>query len=102
MFPAVAVEGLKALLFGPFDLSVSLGDEGVRTPRVEEMIRHSVDAALGAGVEPSIPVFGASVEAAAEAAEVWSERGVLCFTVGIDSAFLAQRAGAFLGAVKGI
>jgi 2-keto-3-deoxy-L-rhamnonate aldolase RhmA len=97
----VAVEGLKALLFGPFDLSVSLGDEGVRTPRVDEMIRRSVDAALEAGVEPIMPVFGASVDAAAEAVGAWSARGVQCFTVGIDSAFLAQRAGAFLGAVKG-
>ena len=39
--------------------------------------------------------------AVAEAVGAWSARGVQCFTVGIDSAFLAQRAGAFLGAVKG-
>jgi len=95
----VAVEGLRALLFGPFDLSISLGDGGVRTPRVEQMIRRSVDAALEAGVEPIMPVFGADVAAAAAAAELWSGRGVVCFTVGIDSAFLAQRAGAFLRAV---
>lgn len=96
----VAVDGLHALLFGPFDLSVSLGDGGIRTPRVEQMISRSVECALQAGVEPIMPVFGADVAAAGQAAELWGSRGVVCFTVGIDSAFLAQRSGAFLQVVK--
>ena len=95
----VAVDGLRALLFGPFDLSISLGDGGIRTPRVEDMISRSVECALRAGVEPIMPVFGADVEAAGKAADLWRDRGVICFTVGIDSAFLAQRSGAFLQAV---
>ena len=95
----VAVKGLHALLFGPFDLSISLGDGGIRTERVEQMISHSVECALRAGVEPIIPVFGSEVAAAGKAAELWCDRGVVCFTVGIDSAFLAQRSGAFLQAV---
>eukprot|EP01043_Picozoa_sp_COSAG02_P010506 COSAG02_NODE_370_length_23672_cov_318.104738_9_plen_109_part_00 len=95
----VAVDGLHALLFGPFDLSVSMGDGGVRTSRVEQMISRSVECALEAGVEPIMPVFGADVAAAGQAAELWRARGVVCFTVGIDSAFLAQRSGAFLQAV---
>ena len=75
-------------------------DGGVRTQRVEQMISRSVDCALKAGIEPIMPVFGADVAAVAQATEMWRARGVVCFTVGVDSAFLAQRSGAFLQAVR--
>ena len=42
------VEGLKVVAFGPFDLSVAMGFDGVRTP---EVYAHPIDSVRGGGVE---------------------------------------------------
>ncbi len=97
----VSTPGLHACLFGPFDLSVSEGLGGARTPEVEALIGRSVDACLAAGVEPIMPVFGATREEAGEAAQVWMRRGVNIFTVGLDVVFLAQRGRTFRDAIVG-
>ena len=40
------VEGLKVVAFGPFDLSVAMGFDGVRTP---EVCAHGIDSVRGEG-----------------------------------------------------
>ena len=46
------VKGLKVAAFGPFDLSVAMGYDGLRTPEVEELLMRGVRAALTHGVRP--------------------------------------------------
>jgi 4-hydroxy-2-oxoheptanedioate aldolase len=95
-----AVQGIKALLLGPFDLSVSLGRGGeIDHPDVQRAVDRLLDAAQRAAVPVLMPVFAS--EAAAMSAQVahWSARGVRHFAIGADKiivghAFARYRAAA--------
>ena len=93
-------EGLRVAAFGPFDLSVAMGFDGVRTPEVEAALMTGVRAALKYGVRPMLPVLDASEEETGNTLRRWRQEGVHVFTVGVDKALLGRTAKAFLQACR--
>jgi 4-hydroxy-2-oxoheptanedioate aldolase len=97
-----AVPGIKALVIGPFDLSVSLGLEGdVQAAPVQQAVQRLISAARAASLPVCMPVF--SRDEAALAADIvrWSEQGIRHFAIGADkiifSAALARYRSAAIG-----
>lgn len=80
-----AVEGLLALLIGPFDLSVSLGFHGdYRKPEVQAAIARMLDAARAAKLPVIAPIFNPDAAEARSQQEEWRARGVSLFVIGTD------------------
>ena len=92
----VAVEGIKAVVAGPFDLSVSCGLEGdYRHPRVQAALERVLGAAMAHAVPLVMPVFAPDEPTLRELVGYWSARGVRHFAVGADKIFFAQAAARF-------
>jgi 4-hydroxy-2-oxoheptanedioate aldolase len=86
-----AVEGLKAVLIGPFDLSVSMGYEGDhRHPNVLAAIDRVIATCNANAVPVVMPVFAA--ESAAMQAQIshWSAHGIRVFAVGADKILVTR------------
>ncbi len=85
-----AVAGLRALMFGPFDLSVSMGLNGDwRHEDVRAALEEMVDEAVAAGLPVMIPVFSPDPEECAELIGFWRARGVQTFVLGSDKILIA-------------
>jgi len=83
--------GLAALMFGPFDLSVSLGLEGDwRHPRVRDSLNRMLDAAQKAKVPVMMPVFSTNKSECVELVSGWADKGVTNFIIGSDKIIVAD------------
>ena len=83
----VALEGIDAILIGPYDLSASLGKPGeIDHPIVQAAIEKIIDACKN--VKISMGIFGVS----ADAVLPYKEKGFSLLTVGIDTTFLIDSA----------
>jgi 2-dehydro-3-deoxyglucarate aldolase len=92
----VRVEGVDAVLIGPYDLSASLGKPGqVRDPEVTSAIDHVTRVCQNAGLR--LGIFGIS----AEAVKPYVERGYTLVVVGVDTMMLVQGAGKIVSDFKG-
>jgi 4-hydroxy-2-oxoheptanedioate aldolase len=95
-----AVHGIKALLIGPFDLSVSLGHGGdVEHAQVRDAVERLLAAAQRAQLTVLMPAFAAEPAVLAAQVARWSARGVRHFAIGADkiivvNAFARYRAAA--------
>lgn len=86
-----AVEDLTALMFGPFDLSVSLGLEGNwRHPQVRDAVEDMVAKAVDAGHRVLMPVFSPDASECSDLIGHWTERGVSAFVIGSDKIIVAN------------
>ncbi len=82
---------MTAFMFGPFDLSVSMGLEGNwRDDRVLGAVRDMVDRAVDAGHRVMMPVFSADKNECRELMEDWKTRGVSTFVIGSDKILVAD------------
>ncbi len=85
------VEGLLALLIGPFDLSVSLGLQGdYRHPAALAAIDRMLAAAQAAQLPVIAPIFNPDLAEARRQQEEWRARGVNLFVVGTDKIIFAD------------
>lgn len=91
-----AVDGVDAILIGPYDLSASLGHIGeVTHPEVRAAIDTIADSCTQAGVR--LGIFGVSPDAV----RPYMQNGFTLITVGVDSLFLGQAAAAALSDLRG-
>lgn len=85
------VEDLSALMFGPFDLSVSMGLQGDwRHPRVRATVEDMVARAVDAGHTVMMPVFSPEYDESRDLVAHWREMGVRSFVVGSDKIIVAN------------
>ena len=83
----VALDGVDAILVGPYDLSASLGRPGeVDHPIVQSAIEKIIGACQNANI--SMGIFGVN----ADAVMPYKEKGFNLLTVGTDTAFLINTA----------
>lgn len=81
----VQLPGLRGLLAGPFDLSVSMGLQGnYLHPDVQAAVEHMIHLSVQAGVPVIVPVFAPDAAEARRQLDHWMEKGVRLFTVGGD------------------
>lgn len=93
----LAVQGLLAVLLGPFDLSVAMGHEGDFThPEVMAALAGMARQARDAGMPVIMPVFSPALPAAREQIARWQELGVRLFTVGTDKLLFAHHCRSYL------
>ncbi|MEM8749187.1 MAG: aldolase/citrate lyase family protein [Pseudomonadota bacterium] len=82
---------MTAFMFGPFDLSVSMGLEGDwRHEKVQNAVEEMVDRAVTAGHHVMMPVFAAEPDECRELIEKWKARGVRTFIIGSDKILVAN------------
>ena len=92
----VAVEGIDAVLVGPYDLSASLGLMGqVEHPTVVDAIAHVTRTCQAAGMP--LGFFGTS----AAAVRPYAEKGYTLLVAGVDTILLGQAAQKLLGDLRG-
>ena len=81
----VSVEGVDAVMIGPFDLSQSLGIPGqTRDPRVEDAFRAVIEACNRHGVAPGVHLTNL------EDAKRWASQGMRFITFQYDSQYLLR------------
>jgi 2-keto-3-deoxy-L-rhamnonate aldolase RhmA len=91
----VKVEGIDAVLLGPYDLAASLGKMGqVDDPAVTAAINHVAETCRAAGMP--LGYFG--VTAAAVKPSI--ERGYTLIVAGVDTLFLASAARSLLAELR--
>ncbi len=94
-----AVPGVKALLVGPFDLSVSLGHAGdVEHPDVQAGVRRLLAAAGGTGLPVCMPVFSADETVLTADIGRWATQGIRHFAIGADKIIVAAAFARYLRA----
>jgi 2-dehydro-3-deoxyglucarate aldolase len=92
----VKVEGIDAVLIGPYDLSASMGKMGqIDDPKVTEAIDHVTETCLTAGIP--LGYFGVN----ADAVQPFADRGYTLLVAGVDTIFLGSAAEATLSALQG-
>jgi 4-hydroxy-2-oxoheptanedioate aldolase len=85
------VEGLLALLIGPFDLSVSLGFAGdYLHPEVQSAIDRMLQAAAANDLPVIAPIFNPDAAEARRQQQSWRERGAGLFVVGTDKILFSE------------
>lgn len=86
-----ATEGLAGIMFGPFDLSVSMGLGGDwRAAAVRAALEDMVEATIAAGIAPMMPVFSPDPVECRRLVDRWRERGVRSFLIGSDKIIMAS------------
>jgi 2-keto-3-deoxy-L-rhamnonate aldolase RhmA len=91
----VQVEGVDAVLIGPYDLSASLGRLGqVDHPDVTQAIDRVTEVCLQAGVR--LGIFGVS----ANAVKPYVDRGYTLIVAGVDTMLMGQAAGQLLAQLR--
>jgi 4-hydroxy-2-oxoheptanedioate aldolase len=86
-----AVEGLLALLIGPFDLSVSLAHAGdYLHPEVQQAIDRMMEAAKFNSLPVIAPIFNPDAAEARRQQEAWIARGAHSFVIGTDKILFAD------------
>jgi len=97
----VSVPGIKGLIVGPYDLSISCGWSGnLGHPELLSILEEAVNIAMAAGVVPIVPVFGPNLESNYEQIRKWKKKGVRVFTASCDKALLGESAGAYNRALR--
>jgi 4-hydroxy-2-oxoheptanedioate aldolase len=87
----VAERGLRALMIGPFDLSVTMGHRGDwRHPNVASAVREMIGAAVDAGYPVIMPVFSADKEECGLLMNEYAALGVASFVLGSDKILVAS------------
>jgi 4-hydroxy-2-oxoheptanedioate aldolase len=85
------VEGLLAMMVGPFDLSVALGHSGNYThPECQAAIERMLAAAKSASLPVIVPLFNPDPDEARRQQLRWMEKGVRLFAVGSDKILFAD------------
>ncbi|MEO5699613.1 MAG: aldolase/citrate lyase family protein [Casimicrobiaceae bacterium] len=88
----VALRGLRAVLIGPFDLSVTMGHQGdFLHAEVTAAIERVVAAARAHDMPVILPVFSPEPAEGKRQVDAWCERGVRLFTVGTDKILIAAQ-----------
>ena len=90
-----ALDGLKALMIGPFDLSVALGHQGRLGHPEVAAIRRMVDAAVANDVPSILPIFAPELSQTMHQIEYWRGHGVEVFTIGTDKILLHSQGSRF-------
>ena len=91
----VALDGVDAILVGPYDLSASLGRPGeIEHPIVQSAIEKIIGACKNANI--TMGIFGVS----ADAVMPYKEKGFNLLTVGTDTAFLINAASETLSKIN--
>jgi 4-hydroxy-2-oxoheptanedioate aldolase len=99
----VATPGLRAVLLGPFDLSVSLGYEGdYRHPDVQAALHSMLTRAQRQGVPVIVPVFAPEPAEARAQMQEWQARGVDSFVVGTDKILIADCFARYTGVLRAV
>lgn len=97
----VAVAGLRALLAGPFDLSVAMGLHGDHGhPAVQDAFERVRAAAGRRGLPLIMPIFHPSQAACRQLMRDWLDKGVRLFTVGTDKLLFADHCQRYLGGLR--
>lgn len=97
-----AVEGLMALLLGPFDLSVSLGLEGdYRHPTAQAALKRMLAAARAAKLPVIAPIFNPDLAEARRQQAEWRAEGVTHFVVGTDKILFADAVSRYARTLRG-
>jgi 2-dehydro-3-deoxyglucarate aldolase/4-hydroxy-2-oxoheptanedioate aldolase len=92
----VKIEGIDAILIGPYDLSASLGKIGEVTDSVvQDAINKIAKTCQGAGIK--LGFFGIN----ADAVKPYIEKGFTLITVGVDSLFIIKSANETLAEIRG-
>jgi 4-hydroxy-2-oxoheptanedioate aldolase len=95
------VRGLRAILAGPFDLSVAMGHEGeVTHPDVEAALDRVVEAAAAEDVPLIVPLFAPAMEDCRRQLDRWRRRGVGAFTIGTDKLLLADHCARYVAGLR--
>jgi 4-hydroxy-2-oxoheptanedioate aldolase len=95
------VEGLLALLIGPFDLSVSMGFDGnYLAPEVQSALDRMAKAARDAGLPIIAPIFDPDAGEAARQRDAWNARGASMFVVGTDKIIFADAVSRYARALR--
>lgn len=85
-----ATKDLRALMVGPFDLSVSMGLNGDwRHADVLSAVTEMVACATDVGLPIIMPVFSHDPAECADLVASWRDKGVKCFVVGSDKILIA-------------
>jgi len=96
-----ACPGLRALLIGPFDLSVSLGFDGnYQAPVVRDAIETMITAAHRHALSVMMPVFSPETASARRQVDDWRGRGVRLFVVGTDKILISAQFTSYLAALN--
>lgn len=91
----VRVDGLDAVLVGPYDLSASMGLPGqIEHPDVKAAIQHVADICKGAGMP--VGIFGMT----AEAVQPYIEQGFRFIVAGVDTVMLGNAARQLLAQLR--
>ena len=86
----LGTDGLGAVMFGPFDLSVSMGLDGDwRADAVQAAIEGMTATAVTRGCPVVMPLFSTDAEECRRMLDVWQARGVRSFVIGSDKIILA-------------
>ncbi len=86
-----ATDGLRALMLGAFDLSVSMGLKGDwRHPQVQSALEDMVDCANAAGIPVMMPVFSPDPVECRALMAGWQAKGVRTFVIGSDKILIAN------------
>ncbi len=97
-----AVDGLLALLIGPFDLSVSMGAAGdYNRPDVQAALDRMAAAARAARLPVIAPIFNPDAAEAARQRDIWLGRGASMFVVGTDKIVFTDAMGRYARALTG-
>lgn len=92
-----ALPGLRALMIGPFDLSVALGRDGnTRAPDLIAAVQRMVAATLKSGIPAILPVFAPDLSETERQIAHWRAQGVRVFTVGTDKILLHSQGNRFV------
>lgn len=87
----LSVQGLTALMCGPFDLSVSMGFEGNwRAREVGDAVAHMATTAVAAGVPVMMPIFSPDEGEAKRLMDHWRNLGITTFVIGSDKILVAD------------
>ncbi|MBO6755025.1 MAG: hypothetical protein JJ902_01745 [Roseibium sp.] len=86
-----ATDGLAAIMFGPFDLSVSMGLNGNwRAGEIQRAVNQMVACAIGAGLKVIMPVFSSDAAECQDLIDQWRAAGVSTFVIGSDKILIAD------------
>jgi 4-hydroxy-2-oxoheptanedioate aldolase len=98
----LAVEGLRVVVLGPFDLSVAMGYRGDTTaPEVQAALRGVIAACAKAGVMPILPIFAPDPAPLGQTLRTWQGAGVRLFTIGTDKQIFSMAARSLVAAGRG-
>ncbi len=97
-----AVDGLRAIVAGPFDLSVAMGHRGnVLHDDVLGALQRVVRAAKAGNVPLFMPVFAAELANAKRQLDAWRKLGLTRFLVGTDKILIQDQFRRYRAALVG-